>query len=125
MATEQELASAKDRISQLERLESERAKAAGVVRELAKYELVSGTAAQQLCDLIAPTVQITPVGGGRQLIHGQDFKPLEAVVAERMRSPDHSHFLKGTQSHAAASPAACRGRGAGRAFRRRGNCRPA
>ena len=100
MATEQELAAANARIAELEKGENERAKAAGVARELSRYDLASPAALQQLTDLIAPTVQVSPLGGGRHLIHGADYKPLEAVIAERIRQPDHAHFLKANQATA-------------------------
>jgi hypothetical protein len=92
------------RIAKLEAAESERAKAAAVSRELSRFEFASAAAAQQVCDLITPTVQATPLSDGRLLVHDKDYTPLDTLVSRRLGQPDHAHFLKATQ--AAAPPAA-------------------
>jgi hypothetical protein len=102
---EQDLAAANARIAQLERAEAERTKAAGVAQELRRYDLVSPAAADQLAQMIMPEVEITTAPDGRPLIHGKDYKPLAAIVEERLRSPDHAHFFRPKESPAPASPA--------------------
>jgi hypothetical protein len=99
MASDQELQAAKDRISQLERNESERTKAAAIAGELGKYELTTGSL-DQLSQLIGPSVVVTKLNDGRDLILGPDYRPLDAHVAAIMAQPAYAHY------HRAKSPAA-------------------
>ncbi len=106
MATEQELAARDARIAELERNESERVKSETVARELARYELASPAAAEQVRALILPTVGVTKTSDGRSLVFGKDYSPLESVVAETLRRPDFAHYLKpkGTTAPPASAP---------------------
>jgi hypothetical protein len=101
MATEQEL---RERVASLEAAEASRLKSAAVARELGKYELADG-AREQLEVLILPSISVTTVSGGRELLHDKDYRPLETVVAETLQRPDFVHFLK-QNALAAFQPAA-------------------
>ncbi len=104
MATEQELAAMRERVASLEAAETGRLKSAAVARELGKYDLADG-GREQLEALITPSISITKLSDGRDLLHDSSYRPLESVVAETLQRPDFGHFLK-QNALAAAQPAA-------------------
>jgi hypothetical protein len=104
MATEQELAAMRDRVASLEAAETGRLKSAAVARELGKYELAEG-AREQLDALITPSISITKLSDGRDLLHDSSYRPLESVVAETLQRADFGHFLK-PNALAGSQPAA-------------------
>jgi hypothetical protein len=103
--TEQELLA---RISQLEKNESERVKASAVASELGKYDLAPG-AAEQLHQLISPSVDITKTTDGKPLVFGPEYTPLSAHVAGILQRPEYGHYLR-PKENAAPAQAATQGR---------------
>jgi hypothetical protein len=91
MASEQDLATARERIVQLERNENERTKAAAIAGELAKYPLKTGSL-EQLSQLIAPSVTITKLTDGRDLILANN-RNLDSHVADLLAQPTYGHYL--------------------------------
>lgn len=107
MATEQELAAMRQRVASLEAAETERTKAAAVANELAKHDLVSGAAAEQLRELLMPTLDITTAADGRTLVFNKsDYNPLAHVVAETLAKPEYGHYKKQPGTPAPAQPGA-------------------
>jgi hypothetical protein len=94
MATEQELAAMRERVASLEAAEAGRQKSAAVARELGKYELAEG-GREQLEALISPSISVTKLSDGRDLLHDKNFTPLESVISNTLGKPEFAHYLKG------------------------------
>jgi hypothetical protein len=105
MASDQELAAARERIAQFEKQEGERAKAAAVATELSKFEFVSGAAKDQVQALISPTVSPLVVSDGSTVLFGPGYKPVDAHIASQLARPEFAHYLrpKGSPSPAQAA----------------------
>ena len=86
MATE-EVAALRERIANLEAAETAKLKSAAVARELGKYELASGAAAEQLQQLISPSISITKLSDGRDLLHDNRIAHLRRWSRKRSLAP--------------------------------------
>ena len=100
----------RDRIATLEAAETVRKMTAAVDGELRKHDLAPG-AAEQLRELILPTVGITKGADGRDLFFDKDYTPLESVIVNTLKRPEYGHFLKskGSPPSSPAQPAAAPG----------------
>jgi hypothetical protein len=104
MASDQELAAAREQIARYEKQDVEREKSAAIARELGKFDLAPG-AAEQLTQLIAPSVGAAKISNGNHIVVGPEYRPLDAHVSAQLARPEYAHFLKPKADPAAAQAA--------------------